>query len=203
MRLKGRRSLFCAKLVAQAYSDATNGKVVLPAYRTKFDPRNKAFFKSIGVRAGTTGVGVDIGWSLAPTLSARIGYSGLSYKTTLEESDVSYDTNLKLSNLSAFLDWSPLGPFRITAGIVGNGNKADVIGIPTGGTFTINGVPYSANAVLTEYWDVTKVGNDTLLTVTQIVDDPTYLRTRRLIAYPFKKEANGDKWDPTPCSARW
>ena len=28
----------------------------------------------IGVRAGTTGVGVDIGWSLAPTLSARIGY---------------------------------------------------------------------------------------------------------------------------------
>ena len=71
----------------------------------------------------------------------------MSYKTTLEESDVSYDTNLKLSNLRAFLDWSPLGPFRITAGIVGNGNKADVIGIPTGGTFTINGVPYSAEAV--------------------------------------------------------
>ena len=66
-----------------------------------------------------------------------------------------------------------------------------------------NGVPYSASAVLTEYWDLTKAGNDTLLTVTQIVDDPTYLRTRRLIAYPFKKEANGDKWDPTPCSARW
>jgi len=66
-----------------------------------------------------------------------------------------------------------------------------------------NGVPYSADAVLTEYYDVTKNGNDTLLTVTTIVDDPTYLRTRRLIAYPFKKEANGDKWDPTPCSARW
>jgi len=33
---------------------------------------------------------------------------------------------------------------------------------------------------------VTKNGNDTLLTVTTIVDDPTYLRTRRLIAYPFK-----------------
>ena len=66
-----------------------------------------------------------------------------------------------------------------------------------------NGVPYSANAVLTEYYDLTKNGNDTWLTVTTIVDDPTYLRTRRLIAYPFKKEANGDKWDPTPCSARW
>lgn len=101
----------------------------------------------IGVRAGTTGVGVDFGWSLAPTLSARIGYSGLSYNTTLEESDISYDTKLRLSNLSAFLDWSPLGPFRITAGIVGNGNKADVTGTPTGGTFTINGVPYNATDV--------------------------------------------------------
>jgi len=98
----------------------------------------------IGVRAGTTGVGVDFGWSLAPTLSARIGYSGLSFKTTFEETDVSYDTKVKLSNLAAFLDWSPIGPFRVTAGIVGNGNKADVTGIPTGGTFTINGVPYSA-----------------------------------------------------------
>jgi hypothetical protein len=98
----------------------------------------------IGVRAGTTGVGLDFGWSLAPTLSARIGYSGLSYKTTLDASDVSYDTRLKLSNLNGFLDWHPIGPFRITAGIVGNGNKADVTGTPTGGTFTINGVPYSA-----------------------------------------------------------
>jgi len=98
----------------------------------------------IGVRAGTMGVGVDFGWSLAPTLSARIGYSGLSYKTTLEETDISYDTKLKLSNLNGFLDWSPLGPFRITAGIIGNGSKADMTGMPAGGTFTINGVPYNA-----------------------------------------------------------
>lgn len=98
----------------------------------------------IGVRAGTMGVGVDFGWSLAPTLSARIGYSGLSYKTTIEETDISYDTKLKLSNLNGFLDWSPLGPFRITAGIIGNGSKADMTGTPAGGTFTINGVPYNA-----------------------------------------------------------
>jgi hypothetical protein len=98
----------------------------------------------IGVRAGTTGVGVDFGWSLVPTLSARLGYSGLSYKTSIEETDVSYDAKLKLSNLNGFLDWSPLGPFRITAGLVGTGSKADVTGTPTGGTFTINGVTYNA-----------------------------------------------------------
>lgn len=98
----------------------------------------------IGVRAGTTGVGVDLGWSLVPTLSARLGYSGLSYKTTIEETNVSYDAKLKMSNLSGFLDWSPLGPFRITAGLVGTGTKADVTGTPTAGSFTINGVTYSA-----------------------------------------------------------
>jgi hypothetical protein len=52
MRLKGRRKLFCAKLVAQAYSDASNRKVMLPAYKTRFDHRNsKQFLKAIGVRA--------------------------------------------------------------------------------------------------------------------------------------------------------
>ena len=31
----------------------------------------------IGVRAGTNGLGADIGWGIAPTLSARLGYSWL------------------------------------------------------------------------------------------------------------------------------
>jgi len=102
----------------------------------------------IGVCAGTTGVGGDIGWNLAPTLSARIGYSWLnSYSVDVSTSDVNYDGKLKLSNLSGLLDWSPLGPFRITAGIVGNDNKLDVTGVPSGGTFTINGITYAASDV--------------------------------------------------------
>ncbi|HYD14874.1 MAG TPA: YiiX/YebB-like N1pC/P60 family cysteine hydrolase [Hyphomicrobium sp.] len=60
MRLKGRRSLFCAKLVAQAYSDASKRSVVLPKFKTRFDKRNKAFFKSIGVRAKETYAPGDI-----------------------------------------------------------------------------------------------------------------------------------------------
>jgi hypothetical protein len=67
-----------------------------------------------------------------------------------------------------------------------------------------NGVPYSANAVLTEYWDLFKRPNgEEWLTITTQIDDPQYLRQPRLIALPFKKEASGAKWDPTPCSARW
>jgi hypothetical protein len=67
-----------------------------------------------------------------------------------------------------------------------------------------NGVPYSANAVLTEYWDVFKRSNgEEWLTITTQLEDPTYLREPRLIAIPFKKEPSGAKWDPSPCSSRW
>ncbi len=101
----------------------------------------------VGVRAGTTGIGLDLGWSIVPTLSARIGYSGLSFSTSVNTSDVDYDGKTKLSNLSGLLDWSPLGPFRITVGIVGADNKVDITGTPAGGTYTINGTTYQASDV--------------------------------------------------------
>jgi hypothetical protein len=67
-----------------------------------------------------------------------------------------------------------------------------------------NGVPYSENAVLTEHWDLYKRPNgEEWLTVTTQIDDPQYLSTVKLIAPIFKKERDGSKWDPTPCSARW
>jgi hypothetical protein len=87
---------------------------------------------------------------------------------------------------------------------------------PTGGTLQVvtknlragylrkNGVPYSENAVLTENWDLYKRPNgEQWLTITTQIEDPQYLSNVRLIAPIFKKEANGNKWDPTPCSSRW
>ncbi len=67
-----------------------------------------------------------------------------------------------------------------------------------------NGIPYSANAVLTEHWEVFKrPSGEEWLTITTHIEDPQYLREPRLIAIPFKKEPDGAKWDPVPCSARW
>ena len=95
----------------------------------------------VGVRAGTTGIGADVGVNLAPTLDARVGYSYLSWKTHYK-SDVNYDSKLTLSNLNALLDFSPLpGAFRITGGLIANGNKADLHS--TGGSYTINGTTYT------------------------------------------------------------
>jgi hypothetical protein len=67
-----------------------------------------------------------------------------------------------------------------------------------------NGVPYSENTVMTEHWDLYKRPNgEEWLTITTQVEDPQYLRAARLTAPIFKKEPNGSKWDPSPCSASW
>jgi hypothetical protein len=80
----------------------------------------------IGARIGTTGLGADVAWDLAPTLSARLGYSGGNVNHDVS-TDITYHGKLKLSNLNTFLDFAPLGPFfRITGGFVFNQNKFDV-----------------------------------------------------------------------------
>ena len=67
-----------------------------------------------------------------------------------------------------------------------------------------NGVPYSENAVLTEYFDVAPLPNGgQVLLVTTVVQDPRYLQQPFIVNSQFKKESDGSKWDPTPCSARW
>ena len=69
----------------------------------------------------------------------------------------------------------------------------------TAGYLRRNGAPYSENAVVTEYYDrVTFFGVDYMNVVT-IVEDPTYLRAPFIVSNHFKREADGSKWNPTPC----
>ncbi len=98
----------------------------------------------IGLRAGTTGLGADLGWAVAPTLGGRVGLSAMNVNTDVETSEVSYDAKVKLANLNLFLDWSPLGPFRISAGFIANNNKIDLNGQPRSGS-----APIPAGASLT------------------------------------------------------
>ena len=61
-----------------------------------------------------------------------------------------------------------------------------------------NGVPYSANTTLTEYYDrVSEAGGDSFLVVTTAVDDPMYLDQPYLTSTHFKKQA-----DASGCESR-
>jgi hypothetical protein len=66
-----------------------------------------------------------------------------------------------------------------------------------------NGVPYSENAGVTEYFDIAPIpGGGQVLLVTSIVDDPQNLRQPFTTSSQLKKEADGSKWDPQPCTAK-
>ena len=67
-----------------------------------------------------------------------------------------------------------------------------------------NGVPYSENATVTEYFDVAPhpAGGQVLI-VTTVVDDPRYLQRPYIVSSHFKKEGDGSKWEPSPCTAAW
>jgi hypothetical protein len=67
-----------------------------------------------------------------------------------------------------------------------------------------NGVPYSEDAVLTEYFDVAPYPNGgQLLVVTSVVEDTRYLRQPFIVSTQFKKQTDASGWEPTPCSSTW
>ena len=67
-----------------------------------------------------------------------------------------------------------------------------------------NGVPYSERTTVSEHFDIAPLPEGgTLLLVTTIVEDPVYLNVPYVVSPHFKKEPDGSKWDPTPCSSTW
>lgn len=62
-----------------------------------------------------------------------------------------------------------------------------------------NGAPYSADAVVLEYWTRHSDFGDEWLTVTTIVRDPKYLRQEFITSSEFKKLPDASKWTPLPC----
>ena len=66
-----------------------------------------------------------------------------------------------------------------------------------------NGVPYSENTVVNEYYDYHKEPNgDEWFTVTTVVRDPKYLTMPFITSSDFKKQRDASGWDPAPCSSR-
>lgn len=102
------------------------------------------------------------------------------------------------------------GGFDLRAAISGRGQAAPT-GPPMGSVKAVttnlragylrkNGLPYSENAELTEYFSrVSAFGND-YLTVLSIVHDPMYLSSDFVTSSHFKREADDANWNPSPCA---
>jgi hypothetical protein len=102
--------------------------------------------------------------------------------------------------------WDIPAPARRGSPVASTGNGAQLRATTTHlrpGYLRKNGVPYSANAVINEYFVrlVDKTGQE-YLAVTTMVDDPQYLAQPYVKTYQYKKQRDSAGWNPTPCVAK-
>jgi len=96
----------------------------------------------------------------------------------------------------------------------GRGRGGQGAGAPKAGTLKVtttqmrpgyiqkNGVPYSENAVLTEYFTVVEDKGLTILIDTLVLEDPQYLTQTFVRSAQFKKQPDATGWEASACSAK-
>lgn len=101
----------------------------------------------IALTGGLSGVGVDAGVNVNNYLGVRGTISGLSiggdgaYGTS-----ISWGATLKLFQAGLLADAYPFqGVFRVSGGVIDNGNKISLSAQQPHGTYTFNGASYSAS----------------------------------------------------------
>jgi hypothetical protein len=73
----------------------------------------------------------------------------------------------------------------------------------TAGLIRKNGVPYSANAQVTEYFNLLAEPNGTQwVIVTTVLHDPANFLVDYIMSTNFRKEPDGSKFKPQACSLR-
>jgi len=103
---------------------------------------------SLGIRGGTLGGGVELSYALSQRAALRLNADGYNRTQSKTHDNIDYDMKLKLQTGSLLGDWFPFANnFRLSAGAILNGNKFTLKGVPTGGSFTINGTTYPTSQV--------------------------------------------------------
>jgi hypothetical protein len=101
----------------------------------------------VGARAGTNGLGAEVGVRIVPTIVVRgiLQSYEMDYDQTI--SSIAYKGTGSLGSFGAQVDFRPpLLPFYATAGIFSNNNKFDFAATPTGNV-NIGSTTYSASQV--------------------------------------------------------
>jgi hypothetical protein len=141
---------------------------------------------------------------------------GRLHITWQDDQTLRLDTDAgKQTRLFHFGDWkAPTGPHTLQGdstarwdlqrGTPRNGSLRVSTSNLKAGYLRKNGVPYSENATVVEYFDVVK-GSDgsTLLVVTSVVTDSQYLSEPFIVSTHFRKQMDASGWSPKECTATW
>ena len=112
-------------------------------------PNNANAFEleQVSARAGTLGVGAEVGVEVLPTLVLRGVGQGYKYNYNKTLDGINYDGKLSLGSYGLQADFHPpLIPLYFTGGIYANDNKMDLTAIPSG-TYTIGDNTYTGAQV--------------------------------------------------------
>jgi len=104
---------------------------------------------SLAFRSSLLGFGLEAEKLIGGHVGARVGYSYMSFSVNHTQSDVAYKASLKISSFTALADVYPgaYKSFHFTGGIITNPLTIHGTGVPTSGSFKINGHSYTAEEV--------------------------------------------------------
>ena len=81
-----------------------------------------------GVKAGTTGIGLEGAWRPIDWLDLRLGANKFDYEESGSQGGNNYDGTLALESYHATANMRfPLSPFRISVGAYSNGNAVNLV----------------------------------------------------------------------------
>lgn len=111
---------------------------------------NAAMFDNheLDAKVSTLGAGLEYSTDINSSFGVRTGFNTYSLSKSLTESNVNYDATVDLRTYSLIFDYHPFeNGFKLSAGAMYNGNKADVTANPSLNTITFNDVTYSSSDV--------------------------------------------------------
>lgn len=102
----------------------------------------------VSLEASTLGAGLSVGMPVGERFNVRGMYHGFSYDLDDIEDDsgATYEGELDLTSAGLMVDFHPFkGAFRLTAGLVSNGNEIGLTGMPAGGVFQVGDCTFESN----------------------------------------------------------
>ena len=97
---------------------------------------------AVNASVGSTGLGLHASLPLKTNINLRLGVNYMKLSTVMKDPDGDTNVDVTLNTFDALLDWFPQeSTFRVTGGLVYNGNKIDTVTKLQGATF--NGTTFN------------------------------------------------------------
>lgn len=103
----------------------------------------------LSAKVGTLGAGLEYSTDINSLFGVRTGFNAYSINKNFTKSDINYDASVDLRSYSLIFDYFPFeNGFKLSAGALYNGNKANVTANATNGlTYDLNNVNYTSTEI--------------------------------------------------------